>query len=235
MTTLKQNWQLAPVTVTLTGLMVLAFGLEIVLSGGFTITQSALLTLGAQDAPDILLQHQWWRLLTAGFLHVSVMHLLLNGLVFYYLGRILEEALGHWQLAILFSFSMVLGNIAELAFLTHLNTIGVGASGGVFGLIAAIIYLGWVEKRPGFWKAQAKTMLLFVGLNLLFGLFSPNIGHWAHGLGFLAGALITPTLLQSAYAQQTFKHSRTASYLALGLASLLGLVLVLWIYYRFWG
>ncbi|WP_022791394.1 rhomboid family intramembrane serine protease [Weissella halotolerans] len=235
MKTVKQNWQLAPVTLTLTIGMVLVFVMQLVLSGGLAISQAILLKMGAQDAPDIILHHEWWRLLTAGFLHANGMHLLLNVLVFYYLGRILESALGHWQLAALFLFSIVTGNLAELAFLSRLGTIGIGASGGVFGLIAAIIYLGWMEKRPGFWQGQAKTMLLFVALNVLFDIFTPNIGHWAHAVGFIGGGLLAPALLQSTYAKQTFRRPRGRSSLGLVLCGLLVFALGLWIYVRFGG
>ena len=82
---------------------------------------------------------EWWRLLTVGFVHVSVIHLFVNMMSLSVLGRVLEPALKPLKFCILLFGSVIGGSV--FLFCTSGNTVGVGLSGGLYGCLAAYIYL----------------------------------------------------------------------------------------------
>jgi rhomboid protease GluP len=97
---------------------------------------STLEALGGSYWTRIVESGEWYRLLSATFLHGDLTHLLLNGFVLFYAGRRLEWVIGHAWFAAIYLISAVCGSLASLAINPH-NLIGVGASGAIMGILAA--------------------------------------------------------------------------------------------------
>jgi membrane associated rhomboid family serine protease len=127
---------------------------------------------------------EWWRLLTAGFLHGGVFHLLLNMYALFFLGRMLEPALGHLRFGALYFASLLAGSFG--AVLLSPETPVVGASTAIFGLFGAAIVMA---RNRGI-DLMASGLLPILLLNLAITFFPGfNISIGGH-LGGLAGGLL---------------------------------------------
>ena len=194
----KMSWQQAPITVSLILLMVVIFIGEVIISGQMSVSPPALYQLGAMFKPAVVYMGQWWRVITAGFLHVTLMHLVLNMITLYYVGRLLEQYFGSVRYFIGYIAAVGLGSLNSLAF-GSANAISAGASGGIFGLFGMIFLMGLLDKQ-GFWLAQAKTLGLFVILSLIPVIGGSNIAISAHIGGLAGGFLLAPLLLKKGQA-----------------------------------
>lgn len=140
---------------------------------------------------------QWWRLVTAGFLHGGILHLAMNSWVLFDIGSQVEEIYGARRLIVFYFLATVCGFYASFLWSP---AISVGASAGLFGLIGAMIALGVRHKTP----AGAAIRGLYVRwamYGLLMGLL-PGIDNAAHIGGLAAGFAAayvagTPKLVQT--------------------------------------
>lgn len=132
---------------------------------------------------------EWWRLVTCGFLHFGLIHLLFNGWAMWNVGQALERGLGRWRFVGLFLVS-VLGGSAGALLLTP-NAFTAGASGGLFGLFAAG-FVGSRARNIPFAASGWGPTLLF---NLFFTLSIPGISIGGHLGGATAGALAGAVLM----------------------------------------
>jgi membrane associated rhomboid family serine protease len=154
---------------------------------GGSFSGSSLLNDGAVSRPTIA-DGELWRLLTAGFLHAGIGHLLFNMFSLYILGSMLEPAVGRVRFAVIYFVSVLAGSFGVV--LLEATAPSVGASGGVFGLMGAAIAVLWrrginpMESGLGFW----------LGLNLLITFAVPNISIGGH-LGGLAGGTLAALLM----------------------------------------
>ena len=129
---------------------------------------------------------EWWRLITAGFLHAGLMHLLFNCLALYTLGTPFEALYGRTRYAILLLISLVAGSCASITFNAE-NQVSVGASGAIFGLFGALLVVG---RRLG---ADTRSTLTLLAINTAIAIAIPNIDWRAH-LGGLAGGVVVATV-----------------------------------------
>jgi rhomboid protease GluP len=156
-----------------------------------------LYSAGAKYGPFIR-AGQWWRLITAGFLHGGLMHYLMNSWVLFDLGAQTEESYGTSRYLVFYFISTVTGFYAS--YLWSPGSSSVGASAGIFGLIGAMIALG-VRDRSAYgrmvrshYTQWAVYGLLFSLLpNLMPGIFGFALDNAAH-LGGLAGGFIVAYL-----------------------------------------
>ena len=148
-----------------------------------TITNSIL--IGAFYKPFVL-AGEYWRLLTAGFVHVDLWHLAMNMMALFSLGKIFEPLLGVRRYLLILIPSIIVGSLFVLS--SPENSFVVGLSGGIYGLLAAYVTL---ILRTGGWRmppVRAALMnMLFI--NLLLN-FLPNISVHAHLGGFVTGLII---------------------------------------------
>lgn len=130
-----------------------------------------------------------WTFITAGFLHGGVLHLLLNMYALWMCGQYLEQTLGHARFAAIYFVSILGGHTAVYVLSDPLSqswfTGTLGASGGVFGLFAALFI---VNRRMG---AQTAQIALLIGVNLLLTFTIPGISWQGHLGGLVLGALLT--------------------------------------------
>jgi membrane associated rhomboid family serine protease len=148
-------------------------------------------TLGNQDlvsrfglAGPYVAAGDWWRLVTSGFMHVSVLHVGFNCLLLWQLGNLLEPALGRVRFAALYAAALLAGSVGVL--LVEPNVITAGASGAVFGLMgAAVVGLRHRGINP---MQTGLGPLLVINLVLTFAI--PGISIGGHLGGLAAGAAL---------------------------------------------
>lgn len=167
--------QVPTVTKYLIGICVGAF-LYSTLNSGVAVTAS---NLGM--VPAAIASGEWWRLLTAAFLHGGILHLGFNMYALYWLGPQLEQFLGKTRFLSIYLLAALGGNVASYYF-SDIATISVGASGAIFGLMTATIVIGREIRAD---TSQLMTLLV---LNVIIGFMNPAIDWRAHLGGALVGA-----------------------------------------------
>jgi rhomboid protease GluP len=142
-----------------------------------------LFSFGAKFREAMVLDGQWWRLVTAGFLHGGLLHIAMNSWVLYDLGAQVEESYGSSRFLVFYFVSTVFGFLASFWWS---NALSVGASAGLMGLIGAMIALGVRgESRAG--AAMRGVYVRWAVYCLIFGLVLPSIDNAAHIGGLAAG------------------------------------------------
>lgn len=174
-----------PVTLTMITLCVLAY-LWMTVNGGSTNTM-VLINSGARYTP-LILQGQWWRLITAGFLHVGLEHLVINMVSLYFIGMYVEGIFGHFGMLVIYLISIVMGNIASMLF-QPIRGVSAGASTGIFGLFGAFLMLGLAFHDNPIIQQIARQFLILVVFNIGADLLMPGIDLAGHLGGLLGGFL----------------------------------------------
>jgi membrane associated rhomboid family serine protease len=133
--------------------------------------------------PAIDIGHDYWRLVTAGFLHSGLLHIGFNMYILYWLGTMLEPALGHARFLALYFASLLAGSFGAL--LLSPNSVTVGASGAVFGLMGAAFVM---QRARGIDPMQSGIGPVIL-LNLALSFIIPNISIGGHLGGLIGGAI----------------------------------------------
>jgi membrane associated rhomboid family serine protease len=157
---------------------------------------------------------EWYRMLTAAFLHQQIWHLGLNMFALWILGSALEPVLGRWRFIALYLLSALGGSAASLA---TSDVISFGASGAVFGLMGALFV---VLRRIG---RDVSAVLVILAINVVLGFVVPGIDWRAH-----LGGLVTGAVLAYAFAHAPRGHRALVSGLACVVTLVLILALVAW-------
>lgn len=179
----------ATVTLTLVGLNVAVFVLGLVVAGSTAATgASSDLTREGGLSAFTVAAGEWYRLVTAGFLHAGLLHLGLNMLLLWVLGRLLEPAIGSPRFLLLYVTSLLAGSFGVVVVDQGLT---VGASGAVFGLLGAALV---AQRQEGIdpWRSGIGPT---IGINLLLTFAVPGISIGGHIGGLLGGALAAYLLL----------------------------------------
>lgn len=184
--TLNNNPRWTQVLLVIIGLFFLG---QMVTGGGFLGERVDDLTQwGALTKPGVM-AGEWWRLLTAMFLHVGILHIAFNGLALYSLGIQLEQLMGSKRFLLIFFLTGLGGNVLTLL----VNPVpSVGASGGIFGLLGALIAFFYRNRdRLGPWgQANLRSLLITAGLNFLITFSIPQVNQMAHLGGLVAGLFL---------------------------------------------
>ena len=125
---------------------------------------------------------EWWRLISAAFLHYGPLHLGMNMLVLWFIGPALEEYLGHGRYALLYIVSGLAGSAGALIWSP--NALTVGASGAIWGLMGAALILE--RRRIYVFGGQAMGLVVF---NLVITFLIPGISIGGHVGGLIGGGL----------------------------------------------
>lgn len=173
------------VTISLTVLNVLVFLIIELL--GSTEDPEFMMQMGAAWPPCIL-EGQYWRLVTATFMHFGVEHIMNNMLVLACAGPILEKALGHVKYLLLYLLAGVGGSV--LSFLQMIYSgeyaVSAGASGAIFGVIGALLWV--VIRHKGRYETlTGKGLLFMIAISLYYGISSGEVDNWGHVGGLLMG------------------------------------------------
>jgi membrane associated rhomboid family serine protease len=202
------------VTQTLIGINIALFVLELATGGQLNGTGSWIYEKGVLFATSPFFPGQgvsegeWWRLISASFLHYGPLHLGMNMLVLWFIGPALEDYFGHWRYLLVYLVSGLAGSAGALIWSPDVLT--VGASGAIWGLMGAALVL---EARK-IWVFGGQAMGLVV-FNLLITFLIPGISIGGHIGGLIGGGLC-------ALAFSSFRRSpaiATLSMLAVGVVS----------------
>lgn len=158
-------------------------------TGGLSGTTGSVYAHGALEAPAIHFNHEYWRLVTSGFLHAGIFHVGLNMYFLYILGRMLEPALGWVRFTVIYFVSLLTGSLGAL--LLNPNASTVGASGALFGLMGAAV----VESRSRGINPMQSGIGGLIIFNLIFSFLFPGISIGGHIGGLIGGALAGGALL----------------------------------------
>jgi membrane associated rhomboid family serine protease len=172
------------VTRVLIGVNVGVYLLELALGAGINANSGWIYEHGVLFGP-VVADGDWWRLITAAFLHYGPVHLGLNMLVLWFIGPALEEYLGPPKYLLLYLVSGLAGSAGALIWSP--NALTVGASGAIWGLMGAAVVLE--ARRIYVFGGQAMGLVVF---NLIFTLLIPGVsigGHIGGGLGGAVAAL----------------------------------------------
>lgn len=181
-----------PVTVALVGANVLVFVLMLFAGAGWWHTTNGVqLAWGANFGPATQ-DGQWWRLLTAQFVHFGILHLGMNMWALWDVGRLVERLYGRTHFLLLYLASGIVGNLVSLVVQGN-AAVSAGASGAIFSLYGALLVFLWRERRqvhPAEFRWIFGGALLFTVLILGMGFVVPGIDNSAHGGGLIAGAVL---------------------------------------------
>lgn len=213
-----------PVTFTMMALSVIGFVLQIATGAdafdgqplGSVGFDGALLGFGSTMTELIgVAEGQPYRIVTSGFLHSGILHLGINMFVLFFLGRLIEPVIGSSRFAAIYVVALLGGSLGALVIDPH--TLTVGASGAVFGLMAAAFLVARERGRDD----VAAQIGFYVVLNLVFTFSIPNISVGGHVGGLLAGGALT-----LAFAAVRQRAGAQAQVLQLSLAAVMALLLV---------
>jgi membrane associated rhomboid family serine protease len=175
----------AVVTKTLIGITVGCFLLQYLYGYDRSVEDFALLGLAAGSDGQVIgiAAGEYYRLLTAAFMHGGLLHLAFNMYVLFVLGPPLEAVLGRARMLTLYLLSALGGSVASYAF-SESFVPSVGASGAIFGLMGATLVVG---RRL---RADVTNVVVLIGINVAIGFVVPSIDWRAHFGGLVAGALV---------------------------------------------
>ena len=164
------------------------FGVELLLGGS---TNSATLDyLGALEPTAVVVRHEYWRLLSALFLHYGALHIAINLFALYILGPPLERLIGSAK----FIAGYLLSGLGSSAGVVFLSAIGltnatqlVGASGSIMGVIGVSAGLLLRHRQSTLAGRQLQNILVIVAIQTAFDLWTPQVSLAAHLCGFLTG------------------------------------------------
>jgi membrane associated rhomboid family serine protease len=133
---------------------------------------------------------EWWRLISAGFLHGSIIHLLFNVYILWVIGSQLESIVGNIKFIIIYFVSLLGGSVASYLF-SPFGSYSIGASGAIFGLMGAMLVVG--RKR----NLDISQITTLVAINVVIGFVLSGIDWRAHLGGLATGAVITWVLINA--------------------------------------
>lgn len=179
------------VTMALIGLNVLVYAAELAAGGGVNGTNNWIYDHGVlisnavygNGTPAGVANGEWWRLISAAFLHYGPLHLGMNMFSLYFVGSILEQIIGRWRYLLLYLVAGLAGSAGALVVTPNAPT--AGASGAIFGVLGALFIL----ERRGIIATGGQVLGLIV-LNLVFTFAIPGISIGGHVGGLTAGLLL---------------------------------------------
>lgn len=163
---------------------VIVFVAEILTGGqGLNGVSGVVVNDGYLYGPSVVHGHEYWRLITSGFLHDGFLHILFNMFFLWIMGPQLEPAIGRVNFAVVYFISLLAGSFGALLFQPDVPTLG--ASGALFGILGALIVVA-KDRGISIWSSGLGPILL---INILFSLAVRNISIGGHLGGFVGGVL----------------------------------------------
>ncbi len=182
----------APVTVALVAVNVLVYLVTVAQGAGLNAPGGRVFERGALVGVFVG-EGDWWRLFTAMFLHAGLLHIAFNMLALWWLGSVVEQALGPARFLLVYLASGLAGSAGALL-LSGLTAVTVGASGAIFGIMGALLVLEWLQ--TGSLAGQAMSLIV---INLALSVAIPNISIGGHVGGLVGGITGTYALARTRY------------------------------------
>jgi membrane associated rhomboid family serine protease len=199
-------------TYVLIAINVLVFVAQVASGGGIDGLGGRVYADGALSGQAVA-DGDWWRIVTFGFLHGGLLHLLFNTYVLYFLGSLLEPEIGKLRFGLIYAVSLVGGALgALLTSLPYQAT--VGASGAVFGLMAA----AFVALRARGIDPMQTGIGIMILLNLAITFLIPNISIGGHVGGLITGGIVAYLLFEIGERRQGSARAMLATSAGFGVA-----------------
>jgi membrane associated rhomboid family serine protease len=208
------------VTKTLIGVNVAIFLLNLAQGASLGRNAGELFLDGALYGPAVA-DGDWWRLITAAFLHGSIVHLLFNMFMLYLIGTPMEMAIGPFRYIGLYVASALAGSAGALVLSPEAVT--VGASGAIFGILGAAV----VFERQGY-NVLGGSALGTVVLNLAFTFAVPNISIGGHVGGLIGGALVGLALSRFGRGHAAYGRLGVVGFGAIAAVCVLSVLVSMW-------
>jgi membrane associated rhomboid family serine protease len=174
---------------------------------------------GVLYGPAISIGHEYWRLVTSGFLHAGIIHIGVNMLSLYFVGSALEPAIGRVNFLFVYGASLLVGSFGTLLLSPDIPV--VGASGAIFGIFGALIVVARA-RGISIWQSGLGGMLI---LNLVLSVSIPGIAIGGH-LGGLAGGLICGWLVVEVGERRRVGSAALAGCVLIGVLAVVGAIAV---------
>ncbi len=164
------------------------------LAGGFAVTSvnpEVLRGFGAKQNNLIAEQHEYWRLITAIFIHIGIIHLFLNNYALWIIGQEIERIYGSARFVVLYLVTGVIGSVGSYVF--NPQATSAGASGAIFGLFGVMATFAFKYRReiPQTLSREIRRRVLpIIAINLVFGFSVRIVDNAAHVGGLLAGIVL---------------------------------------------
>ncbi|WP_201585816.1 rhomboid family intramembrane serine protease [Psychrobacter jeotgali] len=195
--TINQLLKTAPVTtlllISFIGLFIIQFLTGVDINSPST---EALLNWGANALP-LTMTDEPWRLVSSGFLHIGLMHLLFNGFAMYFFGQIAEPMFGSAKFLALFLLAVIGGNLLNnyvtwqgILDGTGQPGLSAGASGGIMGIGAALLIAALFKISVNGMVLNLRSLVFIMGINLVYGFAVPGIDNAGHIGGAVTGLII---------------------------------------------
>ncbi|MET7990558.1 rhomboid family intramembrane serine protease [Amycolatopsis sp. NPDC005232] len=176
------------VTMTLLAVNVLVYLITALQAKSLDNSNAPIDLAGAMQPVAALVDGQWWRIVTSGFVHFGIIHIAANMFSLWMIGRALEQVFGKVRYAALYFVALLGSSVAVLLFDNPLQISG-GASGALFGLMGC--YAVIVVKL----KLNPSGLLITLAINAYITFSIPGISILAHVGGLITGALVAVALL----------------------------------------
>jgi rhomboid protease GluP len=191
----------------------------------------SLILLGASGTYPIDRFHRWWTLVSAGYLHGGILHILFNMVALRHIGGLVLSEYGAYRTFVVYTLTGIVG-----FFVSYLAGVGltIGASASICGLIGAALYYG--KARGGTYGHYVyKQVLGWVIAIFLFGFLVPGIDNWAHGGGLVSGICLGFLLAYQERRRENLVHKGLAAVCGLLTAGILGWAVASSFWYRLLG
>ena len=147
-------------------------------------------TKGAMPVPAVLEDGEYYRLLTAMFMHFGIRHIMNNMLVLFVLGDNLERALGHVKYLIFYLLCGIGSNwVSMMAHSTDTMTVSAGASGAIFGVVGGLLYVVTANKGR-LEDLSTRQLVIMIFFSLYLGYTSTGVDNIAHLSGLVIGIVL---------------------------------------------
>ncbi len=153
-------------------------------------TDLGTLVRGGAMVRGLVHEGEWWRVIAFSFVHIGGLHLLVNVLGLWFLGRLVEDLFGPWRTVAIYAVAAIGGALASLFAVPA--GIAAGASGAVYGLVGAVVVELSLHRRVhrAPWSGRVWRYLVIVTVAQLgIGFLYPVMDQWAHGAGLASGAI----------------------------------------------
>jgi membrane associated rhomboid family serine protease len=176
---------------------------------------NTLVEFGAKLGSAIFYGGEWWRLITAGFLHGGILHILMNSWVLFDLGPQVDQAFGTSRFLVIYLVSNVTGYLASLYFVPEIS---IGASAALCGLIGAMLALA-VRDRSSYASAMRNHYIQWIIYLAVFGFVIPGIDNYAHGGGLIGGFALGYLAGTPSYSEGKETFWKVASWAAIAITA----------------